>query len=130
MADAWRAVDWKALEQRAFKRIMQDGWSPRRAIATRLEMVGEDISERARKGQHRRLGHRRYRPGHCTPGFGGPPSRQTRALAYIANQMWSFRMATHNVVLTEPQTKLIDDLVASGRYQNASETLQGRSAFA
>jgi hypothetical protein len=30
-------------------------------------------------------------------------------------------MATRNVVLTEPQSKLIDDLVASGRYQNASE---------
>lgn len=33
-------------------------------------------------------------------------------------------MATRNVVLTEPQTKLIDDLVASGRYQNASEALR------
>ncbi|MDA1378555.1 hypothetical protein PCI56_00270 [Plesiomonas shigelloides subsp. oncorhynchi] len=30
VADAWQAVDWKALEQRAFKQIMQDGWSPRR----------------------------------------------------------------------------------------------------
>ena len=25
-------VDWKALEQRAFKQIMQDGWSPRRGM--------------------------------------------------------------------------------------------------
>jgi len=33
-------------------------------------------------------------------------------------------MATRNVVLTEPQSKLIDDLVASGRYQNASEALR------
>ncbi len=33
-------------------------------------------------------------------------------------------MATRNVVLTEPQSQLIDDLVASGRYQNASEALR------
>ncbi|MDO8986379.1 type II toxin-antitoxin system ParD family antitoxin [Cypionkella sp.] len=33
-------------------------------------------------------------------------------------------MATRNVVLTEPQSKMIDDLVASGRYQNASEALR------
>lgn len=33
-------------------------------------------------------------------------------------------MATRNVVLTEPQSKLIDDMVASGRYQNASEALR------
>lgn len=33
-------------------------------------------------------------------------------------------MTTRNVVLTEPQTKLIDDLVASGRYQNASEAIR------
>ena len=33
-------------------------------------------------------------------------------------------MATRNVVLTEPQSKLIDELVASGRYQNASEALR------
>lgn len=32
VADAWQAVDWKALEQRAFKQIMQDGWSPRRGM--------------------------------------------------------------------------------------------------
>ena len=36
VADAWQAVDWKALEQRAFKQIMQDGWSPRRG---RKELV-------------------------------------------------------------------------------------------
>ncbi|GGF75892.1 type II toxin-antitoxin system ParD family antitoxin [Mameliella alba] len=33
-------------------------------------------------------------------------------------------MATRNVVLTDPQTRFIDDLVASGRYQNASEALR------
>lgn len=33
-------------------------------------------------------------------------------------------MATRNVVLTEAQSALIDTLVASGRYQNASEALR------
>lgn len=33
-------------------------------------------------------------------------------------------MATRNVVLTEPQSELVDRLVASGRYQNASEALR------
>jgi antitoxin ParD1/3/4 len=33
-------------------------------------------------------------------------------------------MATRNVVLTEPQSKLIDDLVSTGRFQNASEALR------
>lgn len=33
-------------------------------------------------------------------------------------------MATRNVVLTESQSDLIDRLVASGRYQNASEALR------
>ena len=33
-------------------------------------------------------------------------------------------MATKNVVLTESQAALIDRLVASGRYQNASEALR------
>lgn len=33
-------------------------------------------------------------------------------------------MATRNVVLTESQTRLVDQLVASGRYQNASEALR------
>ncbi|ODM45269.1 type II toxin-antitoxin system ParD family antitoxin [Mameliella alba] len=33
-------------------------------------------------------------------------------------------MATRNVVLTDPQSRFIDDLVASGRYQNASEALR------
>lgn len=33
-------------------------------------------------------------------------------------------MATRNVVLTDHQNALIDDLVASGRYQNASEAMR------
>lgn len=33
-------------------------------------------------------------------------------------------MATRNVVLTDNQTDLVDRLVASGRYQNASEALR------
>ena len=37
VADAWQAVDWKVLEQRAFKQIMQDGWSPRRGMKAIVE---------------------------------------------------------------------------------------------
>lgn len=33
-------------------------------------------------------------------------------------------MATRNVVLTEAQSDLVDRLVSSGRYQNASEALR------
>ncbi|MBS4096216.1 MAG: type II toxin-antitoxin system ParD family antitoxin [Sulfuricella sp.] len=33
-------------------------------------------------------------------------------------------MPTRNVVLTDHQTQLVDRLVASGRYQNASEVLR------
>lgn len=33
-------------------------------------------------------------------------------------------MATRNVVLTEQQDQLVNDLVSSGRYQNASEALR------
>ena len=33
-------------------------------------------------------------------------------------------MATRNVVLTEAQSKMVDQLVAAGRYQNASEALR------
>ena len=33
-------------------------------------------------------------------------------------------LATRNVVLTETQSDLVDRLVASGRYQNASEALR------
>lgn len=33
-------------------------------------------------------------------------------------------MVTRNVVLTEPQSRMIDALVTSGRFQNASEALR------
>ena len=33
-------------------------------------------------------------------------------------------MPTRNVVLTDHQTNLVEQLVASGRYQNASEVLR------
>ena len=33
-------------------------------------------------------------------------------------------MATRNVVLTDAQSALVDRLIASGRYQNASEALR------
>ncbi len=33
-------------------------------------------------------------------------------------------MATRNVVLSDAQSELVDHLVASGRYQNASEALR------
>ena len=33
-------------------------------------------------------------------------------------------MATRNLVLTDAQSELVDRLVESGRYQNASETLR------
>ena len=45
-------------------------------------------------------------------------------LAYIANKVQELAMATRNVVLTETQSDLVDRLVASGRYQNASEALR------
>ncbi len=48
-----------------------------------------------------------------------------RQLAYIANRMQGdTHMATRNVVLTDTQSDLVDRLVASGRYQNASEALR------
>jgi len=37
---------------------------------------------------------------------------------------WKRLMPTRNVVLTDHQEKLIDTLVGSGRYQNASEVLR------
>ncbi|ABM20054.1 putative transcriptional regulator, CopG/Arc/MetJ family [Marinobacter nauticus VT8] len=33
-------------------------------------------------------------------------------------------MATRNIVLTDHQSQVVDHLVASGRYQNASEVLR------
>lgn len=45
-------------------------------------------------------------------------------LAYIANEIWEYVVATRNAVLTDTQSDLVDRLVASGRYQNASEVLR------
>ena len=39
-------------------------------------------------------------------------------------QLNGAEMGTRNVVLTDSQSALIDQLVASGRYQNASEALR------
>ena len=39
-------------------------------------------------------------------------------------KLMEIAMATRNVVLTETQSDLVDRLVASGRYQNASEALR------
>ena len=46
------------------------------------------------------------------------------ALAYIANDAKGYPMATRNVVLTDAQSSLVDRLVETGRYQNASEALR------
>lgn len=46
-------------------------------------------------------------------------------LAYYANITWTeIEMPTRNVVLTDHQASLVERLVASGRYQNASEVLR------
>lgn len=45
-------------------------------------------------------------------------------LAYIANDTKGYPMATRNVVLTDTQSSLVDRLVETGRYQNASEALR------
>jgi len=39
-------------------------------------------------------------------------------------ELQEVQMGTRNVVLTESQSALVDRLVASGRYQNASEALR------
>lgn len=39
-------------------------------------------------------------------------------------KLMEIAVATRNVVLTEKQSDLVDRLVASGRYQNASEALR------
>lgn len=61
-----------------------------------------------------------------TPYLFQSPSRSTRAgsLAYMANEPMEVPLATRNVVLTEAQSQLIDRLVTSGRFQNASEALR------
>src|SRR5437667_12323307 len=43
---------------------------------------------------------------------------------YAILPSWSSPMPTRNVVLTKHQEKLIEKLVGSGRYQNASEVLR------
>jgi antitoxin ParD1/3/4 len=53
----------------------------------------------------------------------------TQSLADYANhgtiqQIGDSTMPTRNVVITDRQAKLIDDLVESGEYQNASEVLR------
>lgn len=47
-------------------------------------------------------------------------------MAYYANEWWQedSGMPTRNVVLTDYQADLIERLVSSGRYQNASEVLR------
>jgi antitoxin ParD1/3/4 len=47
-------------------------------------------------------------------------------MAYYANigYQQEFLMPTRNIVLTDHQTRLVEKLVASGRYQNASEVLR------
>jgi antitoxin ParD1/3/4 len=49
--------------------------------------------------------------------------RTVLSSAYSANTKGP-TMPTRNVVLSDPQEALIRDLVASGRYQNASEVLR------
>ena len=52
---------------------------------------------------------------------------RTGGMAYIANRTpptTETAMATRNVVLTDHQSRFVDDLVTSGRYQNASEALR------
>jgi antitoxin ParD1/3/4 len=52
-------------------------------------------------------------------------ARSQAAMAYYANQFRKNKpMPTRNVVLTKQQAKLIETLVGSGRYQNASEVLR------
>ena len=45
-------------------------------------------------------------------------------MAYIANDKKGYSMATRNVVLTDAQSSLVDRLVETGRYQNASEAMR------
>lgn len=45
-------------------------------------------------------------------------------MAYYANMSEEDKMVTRNVVLTDHMSQLVDGLVASGRYQNASEAMR------
>ncbi len=56
-------------------------------------------------------------------GVESPIVEPTASLAYIAIEEY-YAMVTRNVVLTEAQDQLVQNLVASGRYQNASEALR------
>src|SRR5437016_12914059 len=42
----------------------------------------------------------------------------------MSSRLWVSQMSTRNVVLTKHQEKVIETLVGSGRYQNASEVLR------
>lgn len=46
------------------------------------------------------------------------------SLAYLAKEPKETKMATRNVVLTDHQDSLVVALVASGRFQNASEAMR------
>lgn len=45
-------------------------------------------------------------------------------LCHSRSRTWKGRMPTRNVVLTDRQAKLLERMVSSGRYQNASEVLR------
>src|SRR5207248_7930104 len=47
-----------------------------------------------------------------------------RSLRFFSNGDREAQMPTRNVVLTKRQEKLVETLVESGRYQNASEVLR------
>jgi antitoxin ParD1/3/4 len=64
-------------------------------------------------------GHRPLHRPHINTEIARLPS-----LAYIANRALEVKMATRNVVLTDAQSALVDQLVDSGRFQNASEALR------
>lgn len=50
--------------------------------------------------------------------------RQLRSIGIICQQQMEAGMVTRNVVLTQEQADLVERLVSSGRYQNASEALR------
>ena len=50
----------------------------------------------------------------------------TVGLPTAAHAFGAINMPTRNVVLSDHQQKLVETLVQSGRYQNASEVLTGK----
>ena len=63
----------------------------------------------------------------CPFDSGNCSSRDSQGMALYANASWPSEVAdmpTKNVVLTDYQTELLERLVSSGRYQNASEVLR------